>query len=63
MKVSMCKVYDGDFGDWVDIGVFSTHAKAMNGGYDTNVYTTWFQSPKGRMFTRVVTECELDKTL
>ena len=80
MKVSMCKVYDGDFGEWIDIGVFSTHAKAMNGGYtyimnacheanvidwedDTNVYTTWFQSPKGHIFTRVVTECEVDRAL
>ena len=80
MTVYMCKVYDGDLGDWVDIGVFSTHVRAMGNGYtyirnacpeaniidwedDTNVYTTWFQSPKGRIFTRVVTDCEFDKAL
>lgn len=32
MKVYMCKVWDGALGDWVDIGVFSTCAKAMEGG-------------------------------
>ena len=32
MKVFMCKVYDGELGDWVDIGVFSTCAKAMEAG-------------------------------
>ena len=32
MKVYMCKVWDGVLGDWVDIGVFSTCAKAMEGG-------------------------------
>ena len=32
MKVYMCKVWDGDLGDWVDIGVFSTTAKAMENG-------------------------------
>ena len=80
MKVSMCKVYDGDLGDWVDIGVFSTTAKAMEGGslyivnacgdvslldweHDTNVYTDWYQSTNGRVFTRVVTECEVDRAL
>jgi hypothetical protein len=80
MKVSMCKVYDGDLGDWVDIGVFSTPTKAMEGGsiyivnacgnvslldweHDTNVYTDWYQGTNGRVFTRVVTECEIDKEL
>ena len=80
MKVSMCKVYDGDLANWVDIGVFSTIAKAMEGGslyivnacgdvslldweHDTNVYTDWYQGTNGRVFTRVVTECELDKAL
>lgn len=32
MKVFMCKVYDGVLGDWVDMGVFSTCAKAMEAG-------------------------------
>ena len=80
MKVSMCKVYDGALGDWVDIGVFSTTAKAMKGGslyiantcgdvslldweHDANVYTDWYQCANGRVFTRVVTECEIDKGL
>ena len=80
MKVYMCKVWDGLLGDWVDIGVFSTPAKAMEGGslyivntcgdvslldweHDTNVYTDWYQGTNGRIFTRVVTECEIDKGL
>lgn len=80
MKLYMCKVYDGLLGDWVDIGVFSTCAKAMEGGslyivevcseavvidweHDTNVFTDWFQSHTGRVFTRVVTEVELDRPL
>jgi NifU-like protein involved in Fe-S cluster formation len=78
--VYMCKVWDGALGDWVDIGVFSTRAKAMEGGslyivgacgdvtlldweYDTNVFTDWYQDTNGRVFTRVVTECEVDKGL
>ena len=28
----MCKVWDGALGDWVDRGVFSTCAKAMESG-------------------------------
>ena len=80
MKVYMCKVYDGILGDWIDIGVFSTCAKAMEGGslyiigacedmtlldweHDANVYTDWFQSRHGRVFTRVVTEAEIDRSL
>ena len=80
MKVSLCKVFDGDLGDWVDIGVFSTTAKAMEGGslYIVNscgdvtlidwdhhapVYTDWYQGTNGRVFTRVVTECEIDRAL
>ena len=80
MKVSMCKVYDGDLGDWVDIGVLSTTAKAVEGGslyivnacgdvslldweHDTNVYTDWYQSADGNVFTRVVTETEIDRSL
>ena len=80
MKVSMCKGYDGDLGDWVDIGGVATTAKAMESGslyivntcgdvslldweHDTNVYTDWYQGTNGRVFTRVVTECEIDKGL
>ena len=80
MKVFMCKVYDGILGDWVDMGVFSTCAKAMAAGslyivsacgeactldweHDSNVYTDWYQSKHGRVFTRVVTETELDRSL
>ena len=80
MKVYMCKVWDGALGDWVDIGVFSTRAKAMEGGslyiveacgdvslldwdHDVNVCTDWYQSTDGRVFTRVVTETEIDRSL
>ena len=80
MKVYMCKVYDGDLGEWVDIGVFSTLAKGMEGGslyivgqcegvtlldwdHDANVCTDWYQGPQGRIFTRVVTEAEIDRLL
>jgi hypothetical protein len=31
--------------------------------HDANVYTDWYQSTNGRVFTRVVTECEIDKGL
>ena len=81
MKVYMCKVWDSVvFGDWVDIGVFSTCAKAMEAGslyivevygdvtlldweHDTNVYTDWYQGTNGQVFTRVVTETEIDRSL
>lgn len=80
MKVYMCKVWDGTLGDWVDIGVFSTCAKAMESGslyivevsgdvtlldweHDTNVYTDWYQDADGHVFTRVVTETEIDQSL
>lgn len=80
MKVYMCKVWDGDLGDWVDIGVFSTTAKAMENGslyianacgdvslldweHDAILSTDWYQGPSGRFFTRVITECEIDKGL
>ena len=80
MKVSMCKVFDPYLGDWVDMGVFSTSAKATESGmlyitnahgdvswldfdYDTNVHTDWYQDVHDRIFTRVVTECEIDKGL
>lgn len=80
MKVFMCKVYDGILGDWVDMGVFSTCAKAMEAGSlyiisacddnslidwerDGNVYTDWYQSKHGNVFTRVVTETEIDRSL
>ena len=80
MKVSMCKVFDPRLGDWVDMGVFSTSAKALDSGtlyitnacgdvylldfdYDTNVHTDWYQDADGAIFTRVVTECEIDKGL
>lgn len=32
MTLYLCKVWDGILGDWVDIGVFSTCAKAMEAG-------------------------------
>ena len=32
MTLYLCKVWDGTLGDWVDIGVFSTCAKAMEAG-------------------------------
>ena len=32
MKVYLCKVYNGNLRDWVDLGVFSTCAKAMEYG-------------------------------
>ena len=80
MKVYMCKVFDGALGEWVDIGVFSTCAKAMEAGslyivntsdgyalidweHDTNIYTDWYQGTNGRVFTRVVTEAEIDRSL
>lgn len=80
MKVFMCKVYDGILGDWVDMGVFSTCAKAMEAGslyiisqcadvtlidwdHDANVCTDWYQNNNGRVFTRVVTETEIDRSL
>ena len=80
MKVYTCKVWDSALGDWVDCGVFSTCAKAMEGGtlyileacestslidweHDANVCTDWYQGTNGHTFTRVVTECEIDKRL
>lgn len=80
MKVYMCKVYDALIGDWIDLGVFSTQAKAEGAGEnyimenypacvvidwarDANVRTDWYQDIDGRVNTRVVTECELDKML
>lgn len=80
MKVNMCKVFDPTVGEWIDIGVFSTLAKAMEAGslyiidacegaalldwdHDPNVYTDWFQGKTGAIFTRVITECEVDRTL
>ena len=65
MKVSMCKVYDGDFGEWRYTYIMNAchEANVIDWEDDTNVYTTWFQSPKGRVFTRVVTECEVDRAL
>ena len=80
MTVFMCKVYDGRLGDWVDIGVFSTCARAMEKGsiyilnacgevtlidwdHDANVYTDWYLSKQGQVFTRVVTEAVIDKEL
>lgn len=80
MTVYMCKVYDAFLGDWIDLGVFSTQAKAEGAGdhyimesypacvvidwaRDANVRTDWYQDIDGRINTRVVTECELDKVL
>jgi len=81
MKVYMCKVYDCELGDWVDIGVFSTCAKAMEAGslyivaaadedvelldwdHDVNVYTDWYQGKRTSVYTRVVTETEIDRSL
>jgi len=80
MTVYMCKVYDAFLGDWIDLGVFSTQAKAEGAGdnyimenypacvvidwaRDVNVRTDWYQDIDGRINTRVVTECELDKVL
>jgi len=80
MKVYMCKVWDGNLGDWVDIGVFSTRAKAMEAGsryiveackdvslldweYDANVCTDWYQGASEGIFTRSVTEVEIDRSL
>lgn len=80
MTVFICKVYDALIGDWIDLGVFSTQAKAEGAGTDyimesypacvvidwerdANVLTTWYQDIDGRVNTRVVTECELDKVL
>lgn len=80
MKVYMCKVWDGALGDWVDIGVFSTRAKAMEAGslyivqacgdvtlldweHDANVCTDWYQCASARVFTRSVTETEIDRSL
>ena len=80
MKVYMCKVWDGVLGNWVDRGVFSTCAKAMESGslyivevcgdvtlldweHDTNVYIDWYQNTNGRIFIRVVTETEIDRSL
>lgn len=80
MKVYMCKVWDGNLGDWVDIGVFSTCAKAMEAGslyiveacedvtlldweHDINVCTDWYQDAAKHVFTRVVTEAEIDRSL
>lgn len=80
MTVYTSKVYDTLIGDWIDMGVFSTPAKAEGAGEsyimenypacviidwerDANVLTTWYQDIDGRINTRVVTECELDKVL
>ena len=80
MTVYMCKVYDALIGDWIDLGVFSTQAKAEGAGEeyitsnypacvvidwerDVNVHIVWYQDIGGRVNTRVVTECELDKSL
>lgn len=80
MTVYMCKIYDALIGDWIDLGVFSTAAKAEGAGdnyimesypacvvidweRDGNVCTVWYQDIDGRINTRVVTECELDKML
>mgnify|MGYP006958174253 FL=1 len=80
MKVYMCKVWDGALGDWVDIGVFSTRAKAMEAGslyivqacgdvslldweHDANVCTDWYQGASERIFTRSITEAEIDRSL
>ena len=80
MTVYTCKVFDGQLGEWVDCGVFSTPVKAQNAGtnyineacdnatqidfdWDTNTHTDWYMSQNGRVFTRVITECELDKVL
>lgn len=80
MKVYMCKVWDGALGDWVDIGVFSTRAKAMEAGslyiiniceditlldweHDINVDTDWYEGAAKCIFTRVITEVEIDRSL
>ena len=82
MELHMCKVFDEGIGDWIDLGVFSTPAKAEGAGteyienacedaevtlidweVDTNVSTHWYQTPGGRVFTRVITKCELDQNL
>lgn len=82
MTLYMCKVFDDNLGDWTDIGVFSTCAKAMEYGslyinnacdgvtiqlidwdHSTHILTDWYQTPGGRVFTRVVTETELDRGL
>ena len=80
MIVFMCKVWDSTLSDWVDRGVFSTCAKAMESGslyiteacgnvtlldweHDGNVYTDWYQSANGQVFTRVVTGTEIDRSL
>ena len=31
--------------------------------WDTNTNTDWYIGENGRVFTRVITECELDKSL
>jgi len=86
MKVYTCKIHNGILNEWIDKGVFSTCAKAMEAGslyiiaevgdvtlldwnhekdedHNTFVCTDWYQSKSGRIFTRVVTESELDQTL
>lgn len=80
MKIYTSKVYDALIGDWIDMGVFSTQAKAEGAGEnyimenypacviidwarEDNVRTDWYQDIDGRVNTRVVTECELDKIL
>lgn len=81
MKLYMCKMYDSELGDWVDLGVFSSFAKANEAGtyyisYQTNddtelidwevennICTDYYETNNGCIYTRVITETELDKIL
>ena len=39
------------------------NAKLIDWEYDTNVSTNWYQDSNGRIFTRVITETEIDRGL
>lgn len=77
MKVYMCQVHDGDGGELVNVGVYSTCAKAMEAG---SLFITasnhgevelidWSHDDAEcidwytNCYTRIITICELDRRL
>ena len=78
MTMFTCKVWDGDTDEWVELGVFSTCAKAMGaggryiaekGGYtlidwdhSNGLYLDWYEGAHCP-FTRVVREVTVDERL
>lgn len=77
MKVYMCQVHDGDGGELVTVGAFSTLAKAMEAGslfiiasnHGEVTLLDWdhdgvvYTDWYSNCYTRIITVCEVDRRL